>query len=87
MRIPRPAAAGLVRRDENLRTPQCRETDVLDEVAVVANQNADAKSIRDIEHREQGAAANRQMLKRVQFAMPLRVTVSRRDNRAVVEFS
>ena len=46
MRIFAAHGAGLVRREQNLGAAQRRDADVLDEVAVVTNQHADAKTLR-----------------------------------------
>src|SRR5206468_1551843 len=80
MRIPRTAAAGLVRRDENLRALQRRQSDVFDDVAVITNQHTDSKSVREVEDREFGAAVNRQVLERVQLAMPARNAIGQPES-------
>src|SRR6185436_17872267 len=85
MRVLRPAAAGLMRRNENLRALQRREPDVFDDIAIIANQHTGAKSLREIEDGEFGAAAHREVFERMQLAMPLRAAVGHGHDITVVE--
>src|SRR5262245_32914993 len=87
MRVFGATAAGLMRRNENLRALQCREPDIFDQVAVVANQHTDAKAVWEVKHGELRPAANRPMLERMQLAMPLCAAIGQRHQVAVVKFS
>jgi hypothetical protein len=83
----RPAAARLVRRQQNLGPGERRNACVLHQVVVVANQHADPAAVRRIEDRV--TIAGRKILAHedVQFAVAGPAPIRHRDEVAVVELA
>src|SRR5206468_5035502 len=68
-----------------LGAAQCGNADVLDEIAVIANQHADAKALGQIENGVVRPAANAGVLEGLQLAVTMHRAVAERDDITVVK--
>ena len=87
MRASRIAAAGLMRRDQHIGPHECRRPDVLHEVVVVTDQNADADTPGCVENRVSVAAANLFMFEGMELAMHMNIAVRQRHEITVEQFT